>query len=97
MRKFRKEHSIRYDVSDDKVNNGYKQTIISTQSTAYTYGLGVVGGAVVGGGVVGHPHLGPHLSFEDDASHDDGLSHGAPHQSSLDEEELDAPCQEITL
>ena len=46
-------------------------------------GLGVVGGAVVGGGVVGHPHLGPHLSFEDDA----------PHQSSLDEEELDAPCQ----
>ena len=82
MRKFRKEHNIRY-VSDDKVNNGYKNTIISTQSTTYTYGLGVVGGAVVGGGVVGHPHLGPHLSFEDDA----------PHQSSLDEEELDAPCQ----
>ena len=28
MRKFRNEHSIRY-VSDDKVNNGYKKTIIS--------------------------------------------------------------------
>ena len=71
MRKFRKEHNIRYDASDDKVNNGYKKTTISTQSTTYTYGLGVVGlgvvglgvvglgvvgGAVVGGGVVGHPH-----------------------------------------
>mgnify|MGYP000480377869 CR=1 FL=1 len=52
-------------------------------------GLGVVGGDVVGGGVVGHPHLGPHLSFEDDAPHQAGLSHGAPHQSSLDEEELE--------
>ena len=52
MRKFRKEHNIRY-VSDDKVNNGYKKTIISTQSTTYTYGLGVVGLGVVGLGVVG--------------------------------------------
>lgn len=42
MKNFRKEHNIRY-VSDDKVNNGYKKTTISTQSTTYTYGLGVVG------------------------------------------------------
>ena len=68
-------------MSDDKVNNGYKKTTISTQSTTYTYGLGVVG--VVGLGVVGfdQPPCGLGVGFDqppcglgagfDPPSHDD--------------------------
>jgi hypothetical protein len=82
MRNFRKEHNIRY-VSGDKVNNGYKKTTIyMSQSTTYTYGLGVVGLVVVGLGVVGlgvvglgvvgfdQPPCGGGVGF-DPPSHDD--------------------------
>ena len=59
-------------MSHDKVNNGYKKTTISTQSTTYTYGLGVVGLGVVGLGVVGfdQPPCGGGIGF-DPPSHDD--------------------------
>ena len=54
-------------MSDDKVNNGYKTTKMSTQSTTYTYGLGVVGLGVVG---FDQPPCGLVVGF-DPPSHDD--------------------------